>query len=97
GKLEGETPIIYDFHGFPEELYRQEYHSKGSPKLADRIVDLLTKAKFKATVDTTRGLDHGVWVPFKVAIPEPKDLHKQAHPTDDHLVPIHVAAGAAGQ
>ncbi|CAG8439972.1 9318_t:CDS:2 [Cetraspora pellucida] len=144
-------------------------------------------------VDTTRGFDHGVWVPLKIAIPEPGDLPivqvslkrhasyeyhikvgralaslrnegvliigsgmmvhnlrdsfgyfdrskmtfsgeilpyttrfvkdidkilfesngeerekqliklidhpvlKQAHPTDDHLVPLHVATGAAGQ
>ncbi|RIB28997.1 extradiol ring-cleavage dioxygenase [Gigaspora rosea] len=74
GKFEGETPIIYDFGGFAEELYRQKYQSKGSQELADKIIDILKKAEFKVTADTTRGLDHGVWVPLKVAIPNPKDL-----------------------
>ncbi|CAG8524369.1 25813_t:CDS:2, partial [Racocetra persica] len=41
GKFKGVTPIIYDFGGFSEELYRQEYHGKGSPELADKIANLL--------------------------------------------------------
>ncbi|CAG8468761.1 3636_t:CDS:2, partial [Acaulospora colombiana] len=72
GGINGETPIIYDFGGFSEELYRQKYHGKGSPKLAERIVNLLSP--FQATINTRRGFDHGLWVPLKVAIPEPKDI-----------------------
>ncbi|CAG8629420.1 16368_t:CDS:2, partial [Acaulospora morrowiae] len=73
GSFERVTPIIYDF-GIPiKELYQLTYHGKGSPKLAERIVDLLSP-QFNVTIDTKRGFDHGVWIPLKVAIPEPKDL-----------------------
>ncbi|CAG8445964.1 2458_t:CDS:2 [Funneliformis mosseae] len=70
----GKTPIIYDFYGFPEILYKQTYDGKGSPVLAKRIVDLLNQAGFQSELDDKRGFDHGCWIPLKVAIPEPGDL-----------------------
>ncbi|CAG8472242.1 9207_t:CDS:2 [Ambispora gerdemannii] len=74
GSFSGETSLIYDFHGFHETLYQQEYHSKGSPELASKIVDLLKKAKMEAIEDETRGFDHGVWIPLKLIFPEPGDV-----------------------
>jgi 4,5-DOPA dioxygenase extradiol len=50
--------IIYDFYGFPEELYRVEYPAKGDPKAADETAVLLRKYG----VSCGRwGLDHGAW------------------------------------
>lgn len=61
---------IYDFYGFPEQLYKTVYDVPGDPDLAQRIVDLLKTAGFKATADPSRGLDHGAWVPLKLIYPK---------------------------
>ncbi|KAI6089644.1 LigB-domain-containing protein [Hypoxylon rubiginosum] len=65
------TDLIYDFYGFPPEYYQAQYPNKGSPQLASKILDLLTKAGIKAK-GVTRGLDHGVWSGFHVAF-NPKE------------------------
>jgi 4,5-DOPA dioxygenase extradiol len=60
---------IHDFYGFPASLYQEEYPARGSPRLAGRVNDLLRQAGITCTVDTTRGLDHGAWVPLKLMYP----------------------------
>ncbi|KAL9644442.1 hypothetical protein ABK040_016569 [Willaertia magna] len=52
---------VHDFYGFPRELYELQYPAKGSTKIADEVVDLLTKANIKAKKDPKSGLDHGTW------------------------------------
>jgi len=52
---------MYDFYGFPKELYQIKYNAKGSSLIASEI-----EAKFKikgieVKKDLTRGLDHGAW------------------------------------
>src|SRR4051812_15863468 len=34
-------PLIYDFSGFPKELYRLRYPAPGAPALAARVTELL--------------------------------------------------------
>ncbi len=63
-------PIVYDFFGFPEELYRLRYPSPGNPDLGSEIVELLSQAGFEARLDPARGLDHGAWVPMLHAYPD---------------------------
>ncbi|HEU4384125.1 MAG TPA: class III extradiol ring-cleavage dioxygenase [Anaeromyxobacteraceae bacterium] len=60
---------IHDFGGFPEALYRIQYPAPGDPALAARIVDLLASAGIPAGADPDRGLDHGAWVPLRLAWP----------------------------
>lgn len=62
-------PLIYDFGGFPEELYRIRYPCPGDPSLAARIVALLEAAGLEAGLDAARGLDHGAWVPLLLGFP----------------------------
>ena len=50
---------IYDFGGFPPELYEVAYPAPGSPALAARVADLL--APEPVGLDDRWGLDHGVW------------------------------------
>src|SRR5687767_2015172 len=59
--------LIYDFSGFPEELYRVRYPAPGAPWLADRIEALLPDRPPKRS---QRGLDHGVWTPLVHLYPD---------------------------
>lgn len=61
---------IHDFYGFPAELYRLRYAARGAPALAERVVELLRGSGLRAAVDAERGLDHGAWVPLKIAYPD---------------------------
>jgi 4,5-DOPA dioxygenase extradiol len=56
------APLVYDFGGFPDELYRIEYPAPGDPALAARIAG--------AVPELRRGLDHGAWVPLRLTWPE---------------------------
>lgn len=55
---------IYDFGGFPDELYRMRYDAPGDPELAREIASLLG-----AELETERGWDHGVWIPLRILLP----------------------------
>lgn len=60
---------IYDFYGFPEELYRFRYEPDGAPELALRTKELLETAGIKTETEE-RGLDHGAWVPLYCMYPK---------------------------
>lgn len=62
--------LIYDFGGFPEELYRLRYPCPGAPALAEQAVELLRGAGMAAELEPSRGLDHGVWVPLLHVFPD---------------------------
>jgi 4,5-DOPA dioxygenase extradiol len=49
---------IYDFYGFPPELYEKKYPALGSPGLA-RLVQETRMTQVR--LDQTWGLDHGAW------------------------------------
>ncbi|ODQ82649.1 hypothetical protein BABINDRAFT_159191 [Babjeviella inositovora NRRL Y-12698] len=61
-----ENELIYDFYGFPDHMYREQFRTRGSRELSQSISDYLNENGLKASV-TARGIDHGTWVPFKVA------------------------------
>jgi len=65
-----EHTLLYDYYGFPEHTYRLTYPAKGSPGVAARTLALLEAAGIPAAVETERGLDHGVFVPFKLIYPD---------------------------
>ncbi|MFC3884172.1 DODA-type extradiol aromatic ring-opening family dioxygenase [Bacillus songklensis] len=52
---------IYDFYGFPDELYAIKYPAKGSKEIATMIKDRFPKQGIKVRMNMTRGLDHGSW------------------------------------
>lgn len=62
--------LIYDFGGFPAELYQIKYEAPGSPELAAELAVELKRAGFETGLDTQRGWDHGVWVPLRLMFPE---------------------------
>jgi 4,5-DOPA dioxygenase extradiol len=61
---------IYDFGGFPAELYRVRYDAPGAPALAARAAGLLSAAGIESELSRERGLDHGAWVPLSLMYPE---------------------------
>ncbi len=65
-----QPPLIYDYYGFPPHTYELQYPAPGSPQLAQRVHELLTAAGLPAAIDAERGLDHGVFIPFKLIYPD---------------------------
>jgi 4,5-DOPA dioxygenase extradiol len=61
-------PLVYDFHGFPDALYRLRYEAPGAPDLARRVRSLLASRSPGSVAG--RGLDHGVWVPLLRMFPK---------------------------
>ena len=50
---------IYDFYGFPPELYKAQYPAPGSAGLARLAQETVKKTQVR--LDQTWGLDHGTW------------------------------------
>lgn len=67
-----QPPLLYDYSGFPPETYELTWPAPGAPELATRVQHLLGDAGIRTARDTTRGFDHGVFIPLKVAFPEAK-------------------------
>ena len=61
---------IYDFWGFPDELYSLRYPATGCREAANAVVAALTTAGLPVATDAEHGLDHGAWVPLRLMFPE---------------------------
>ncbi|MCB9589456.1 MAG: dioxygenase [Polyangiaceae bacterium] len=57
-------PLIYDFSGFPEELYRVKYPAPGGEVISKEVSACLAKLPGVSVKETERGLDHGTWTPL---------------------------------
>jgi 4,5-DOPA dioxygenase extradiol len=57
--------IIYDFSGFPDELYQVKYPAVGSPKFAEET----TKLSSNILSSSDWGIDHGSWTILKHIFP----------------------------
>lgn len=62
-------PMLYDYYGFPKEMYDISYPAPGAPELAERTLDLLTEAGIAARLDPDRGFDHGTFAPMAAMYP----------------------------
>ena len=88
-------PLVYDYSNFPPHTYELRYDVPGDPALASRAAELIDAAGLQARVDVERGLDHGVFVPMKVAFPD-ADIPMIEMSVDKGLEPaLHLAAGRA--
>ncbi len=56
--------LIYDFYGFPEELYKIKYDCPGYPEIEDMLKEL------DIVPSRDYGLDHGVWAIMKFMYPK---------------------------
>lgn len=62
--------MIYDFGGFPQELYEMVYQAPGDPALAERVKTMLEENGIETRLVDQRGYDHGTWTTMKLAFPE---------------------------
>jgi aromatic ring-opening dioxygenase catalytic subunit (LigB family) len=62
--------LLFDYYGFPEHTYRLTYPVPGSPATAARVRELLGLSGIETDEESERGLDHGVFVPFKLIYPQ---------------------------
>ena len=76
---EENQPLLMDYYGFHEELYKLKFTSNGSHALSQRVVQAFREAGQLARLSPTSeargqdgrgypgpGLDHGVFVPFRL-------------------------------
>ncbi|MGL5866260.1 MAG: dioxygenase family protein [Dermatophilaceae bacterium] len=66
----GDVPLTYDFWGFPQRYYDVTYAAPGAPALARSVGMLLADAGETVREDSTRGLDHGAYVPLVEMFPD---------------------------
>lgn len=59
--------LIYDFIGFPDELYKITYPCPGASEVAKQVAE---KSKEKIKADASYGLDHASWTLLKHIFPE---------------------------
>ncbi|GAB7344796.1 hypothetical protein MBLNU457_3258t1 [Dothideomycetes sp. NU457] len=64
--------LIYDYYNFPAHYYEFKYPNTGSPELAQSVISRLQDAGIDAR-GVSRGLDHGVFSPFRVAFDPEKN------------------------
>jgi 4,5-DOPA dioxygenase extradiol len=64
------NPIIYDFGGFPDELYRVQYETHGDRAVATALARQLVD--YEAQLDAQWGLDHGTWSVLTHLAPAPE-------------------------
>jgi aromatic ring-opening dioxygenase catalytic subunit (LigB family) len=88
-------PLLFDYYGFPEHTYHLKYPAPGSPALAARVRGLLESAGLATSEDAERGLDHGVFVPFMLVLPEADVPVVEISLRTDLDPAVHLRAGAA--
>lgn len=66
-----ESPeLIYDYYGFPKEMYDIQYRAPGNAELAIKVHELLKGHEIDSKLDYQRGFDHGMYIPLKIMYPE---------------------------
>jgi 4,5-DOPA dioxygenase extradiol len=63
------APLVYDFGGFDAKYYRMTYETPDATALAARIAAMMPSSE-PVHQHTSRGLDHGAWVPLKIMYPD---------------------------
>ncbi|QAY66658.1 DODA-type extradiol aromatic ring-opening family dioxygenase [Paenibacillus protaetiae] len=67
---DGVYETIYDFYGFPDELFQVKYPARGSKSYAEKVGSLLKEQGIPYQFDENRGLDHGSWTLLKHLFPQ---------------------------
>ncbi len=62
------TPLVYDFGGFEQKYYEMTYETPDARSLATRVAAMMPDTE-PMHQHSSRGLDHGAWVPLKIMYP----------------------------
>ncbi|AIY20099.2 dioxygenase [Pimelobacter simplex] len=62
------APLVYDFGGFAPKYYQMTYETPDASHLAARVAAMMPRTE-PVHQHTSRGLDHGAWVPLKIMYP----------------------------
>jgi aromatic ring-opening dioxygenase catalytic subunit (LigB family) len=87
--------MVYDFYGFPSEMYRIRYPAPGSPALAQRMVAMLKAAGCPAHPDGTQGFDHSTYSLLQPMYPQAEVPVVQLSMCESLDPATHVRAGEA--
>jgi aromatic ring-opening dioxygenase catalytic subunit (LigB family) len=88
-------PMVYDYGGFPEELYQIRYPAAGSPRLAQRAQSLIQQAALPARLNAERGFDHGTYSILAVTHPQADIPVFQVSLRSDYDPEAHLRLGRA--
>lgn len=87
--------MLYDYYGFPDDLYDIHYKAPGSPELAQQVRGLLAGSGIDARLDPERGFDHGTFSLMKPLYPD-EDIPVVQLSLDARFDPgSHLAVGRA--
>jgi 4,5-DOPA dioxygenase extradiol len=62
------TPLVYDFGGFPQRYFEMTHNTPDASALAQRVAVSMPDGE-PVHQHTSRGLDHGAWVALKIMYP----------------------------
>lgn len=88
-------PMVYDYGGFPEEMYHIRYPAAGSPELALRAHSLIQQAKLPSGLNAERGFDHGTYSILAVTHPQADVPVFQVSLRSDYDPEAHLRLGRA--
>ena len=86
-------PMVYDYYGFPREMYAIRYDAPGDPVLAERAASLLNAGGMAVRLDPERGFDHGTFSLMRAIWPEAEMPVVQLSIRADYDPAAHIAAG----
>ena len=91
-----QPPMLYDYYGFPPESYQHHLARAGRPGAGGAGADAARRRPgSRAPPTTTRGFDHGTFVPLKLTYPD-ADVPAMQLSLNDGLDPAeHLAIGRA--
>jgi 4,5-DOPA dioxygenase extradiol len=67
---DGVLETVYDYYGFPDEMYRVSYPAKGSIEFAEILENRFKRHGIRTEREVKRGLDHGSWVALRHMYPD---------------------------
>lgn len=63
------APLVYDFGGFAPKYYRMTYETPDATAFAKQVAAMMPRTE-PIHQHSSRGLDHGAWVPLKIMYPQ---------------------------